>query len=71
MTLGAHIKSKRASRASALPPDTPQQRASSARADIRYLTNEIEHHDRLASSLRKDREKAKAKLARALKAGAV
>lgn len=48
--------------------DTPQQRASSARSDIRYLTQEIDDHDRQASRLRKERSAARAKLERAEKA---
>lgn len=47
---------------------TPQERARSARSRIAALTYDIKHHDSTASDLRKDREKAKAKLARAERA---
>lgn len=45
---------------------TAEQRATRAKGYIRRLTVEINYHDEMASSLRKDREKEKAKLKRAL-----
>ncbi len=43
-------------------------RLNSANADIHYLTNEINYHDKEASRLRKLREKHKAKRDRAIAA---
>jgi hypothetical protein len=49
---------------------TPEERIADARSEIARATADVNYHDRMASEARKRRQKAQAKLDRAIKASA-